>query len=199
MMETGCKEITGGIRPIRPEAERLFGEIRRRIFRLQSGRSLDSMEKVGANTRGQVGASYVSLRTLARGYAPDEEVARLLWGTGRREEQIVACFLWPTDRLTEEGMRQALEQAHGPEIAEYAGTLLVARSGEVERWVEHFLQAEGEGAEALQVAALTAISRNRMERRADSPFTDEYVRGLESRTWASSYVMMTYNRLRLLV
>ena len=108
------------------------------------------------------------------------------------------CLMTPPE-LTEEGMRQALEQAHGPEIAEYAGTLLVARSGEVERWVEHFLQAEGEGAEALQVAALTAISRNRMERRADSPFTDEYVRGLEGRTWASSYVMMTYNRLRLLV
>ena len=198
-METRSKEIAGEIRPIRPEAERLFGEIRRRIFRLQSGRSLDSMEKVGADTRGQIGASYVSLRTLARGYAPSDEVAHLLWGTGRREEQIVACFLWPTEGLTEEKMRQLLGQAYGQEIAEYAGTLLVARSGEVERWVGDFLQAEGEGAEALQVAALTAISRNRMERKADSPFTDEYVRGLEGRRWASSYVMITYNRLRLLV
>ena len=198
-MEIKRKEIAVGIRPIRPEAERLFGEIRRRISRLQSGGSLDSMEKVGADTRGQIGASYVSLRTLARGYAPDEEVACLLCGTERREEQIVACFLWPVEGLTEERMRQLLGQGHSLEIAEYAGTLLVARSGEVERWVGDFLQAEGEGAEALQVAALTAISRNRMERKGDSPFTEEYVRGLEGRCWASSYVVMIYNRLRLLV
>ena len=47
--------------PINKETEQTFKEISRRIFRLQNGRSLDSMENVGADTRGQIGASYLSL------------------------------------------------------------------------------------------------------------------------------------------
>ena len=78
--------------PISKETEQTFKEISRRIFRLQNGRSLDSMENVGADTRGQIGASYLSLKNLATRYPKEQKLAQLLWGTGRREEQIVACF-----------------------------------------------------------------------------------------------------------
>ena len=43
--------------PIDKKVEQLFKEVSRRIFRLQNGRSLDSMERIGADTRGQIGAS----------------------------------------------------------------------------------------------------------------------------------------------
>ena len=46
--------------PIDKKVEQLFKEVSRRIFRLQNGRSLDSMERIGADTRGQIGASYLS-------------------------------------------------------------------------------------------------------------------------------------------
>ena len=51
--------------PIDKKVEQLFKEVSRRIFRLQNGRSLDSMERIGADTRGQIGASYLSLKNLA--------------------------------------------------------------------------------------------------------------------------------------
>ena len=38
--------------PIDKKIEQLFKEVCRRIFRLQNGRSLDSMERIGADTRG---------------------------------------------------------------------------------------------------------------------------------------------------
>ena len=88
--------------PIDKKTEQLFNEVRRRIFRLQNGRSLDSMERIGADTRGQIGASYLSLKNLAGQYQPDLRLAQLLWGTKKREEQIVACFLFPTQELITE-------------------------------------------------------------------------------------------------
>ena len=56
--------------PIDKKTEQLFKEVSRRIFRLQNGRSLDSMERIGADTQGQIGASYLSLKNLAGQYNP---------------------------------------------------------------------------------------------------------------------------------
>ena len=92
--------------PIDKKVEQLFKEVSRRIFRLQNGRSLDSMERIGADTRGQIGASYLSLKNLAGQYQPDLRLAQLLWGTKKREEQIVACFLFPVQELITEKITQ---------------------------------------------------------------------------------------------
>ena len=56
--------------PIDKKTEQLFNEVCRRIFRLQNGRSLDSMERIGADTQGQIGASYLSLKNLAGHTSP---------------------------------------------------------------------------------------------------------------------------------
>ena len=65
--------------PINKEAEATFKGIERRIFRLQSGGTIDSLRTIGADTSGQIGASFVSLKQLASCYAPDETLALLLW------------------------------------------------------------------------------------------------------------------------
>ena len=62
--------------PINKEAEATFKGIERRIFRLQSGGTIDSLRTIGADTSGQIGASFVSLKQLASCYAPDETCAR---------------------------------------------------------------------------------------------------------------------------
>ena len=96
--------------PIDKKTEQIFKEVSRRIFRLQNGRSLDSMERIGADTRGQIGASYLSLKNLAGQYQPDLRLAQLLWGTKKREEQIVACFLFPVQELITEKITTTLLQ-----------------------------------------------------------------------------------------
>lgn len=187
---------TPAFRPINRQREELFQEIRRRILRLQSGKSLDSMERVGADTQGQIGASFLSLRTLARNYAPDYDTALLLWGTGCREEQIVACLLFPPERLSREEIARLLGLCHSLEIAEYFGTWVLSRHSELVAAVGEFLRSD---APALQTAALTAISRNRMEKKAATPFSDDYVRAIDASRFASPYVLIVYNRLRILV
>jgi len=77
------------------DTEEKIKEISRRIRRLQNWGSISSLRHLGMNTRQQVGASFVSLKTLAAQYTPDENVAEALWLTQQREEQILACFLLP--------------------------------------------------------------------------------------------------------
>lgn len=187
---------TPAFRPIRRQEEERFQEIRRRILRLQSGKSLDSMEKVGADTRGQIGASFLSLKTLAKNYPPDHETALLLWGTGKREEQIVACFLFPPEGLAAEEIVRLLGHCHSPEIAEYFGTLVLSKHPDAAGLVDEFLQSESPH---LQIAALTCISRNRIEKKAESAFPDTFVRAIDASRFTSPYVQIVYNRLRILV
>ena len=78
--------------PIDKKVEQLFKEVSRRIFRLQNGRSLDSMERIGADTRGQIGASYLSLKNLAGQYQPDLRLAQLLWGTKNEKNKSLPVF-----------------------------------------------------------------------------------------------------------
>ena len=82
--------------PIDKKVEQLFKEVSRRIFRLQNGRSLDSMERIGADTRGQIGASYLSLKNLAGQYQPDLRLAQLLWETRRTNRCL---FFIPGSRV----------------------------------------------------------------------------------------------------
>lgn len=183
-------------RPIDSHHEQIFKEISHRILRLQNGKSLDSMEKIGANTNGQIGASYLSLKTLAQNYPQDLETALLLWGTGKREEQIVACFLIPSERLIKEKIIQLLDICYSLELAEYFGTLVLSRYAEQVLLVNEFLQSDNAN---QQMAALACISRNRITKKTESPFSDNYIRGINTKQFNSPYVLNAYNRLRILV
>ena len=178
--------------PISKETEQTFKEISRRIFRLQNGRSLDSMENVGADTRGQIGASYLSLKNLATRYPKEQKLAQLLWGTGRREEQIVACFLFPVEDLITEKITQLLQHCHSFEIAEYFGTLVLAKGKDLKSRVDGYLQSDSP---FLQSAALTAIGRNRIDNKLNPVFTDSYIQEIDPNKFIDPHVQMVYNRI----
>ena len=180
--------------PINKESEQLFKEVSRRIFRLQNGRSLDSMERIGADTRGQIGASYLSLKNLAGQYRTDLKLAQLLWGTKKREEQIVACFLFPVQELITEKITQLLEFSYSFEIAEYFGTLVLAQREDIEQLVNEYLHSD---TPFLQAAALTAIGRSRINRKANSPFTDSYIQNVDRNKFTDTHVQKIYERINI--
>ena len=176
--------------PIDKKVEQLFKEVSRRIFRLQNGRSLDSMERIGADTQGQIGASYLSLKNLAGQYQPDLRLAQLLWGTKKREEQIVACFLFPvTEKIT-----QLLQHCYNFEIAEYFGTLVLSKLENVKQMVNEYLNSDHS---YLQVAALTAIGRSRIDRKLNSPFTDSYILNIDRNKFTNTNVQKVYDRVSI--
>lgn len=135
--------------------ETSFQEIRRRIWRLQSGGTIDSLKTIGANTDRQIGASFVSLKQLAGKYTPDESLALLLWNTRQREEQIVACLLFPKE-TNKEKITQLFPDCLNFEIAEYFGSLYLQSHPQLLELSADWLKSENPYQAA---AALTALAK----------------------------------------
>lgn len=138
------------------DTEEKIKEISRRIRRLQNWGSISSLRHLGMNTRQQVGASFVSLKTLAAQYTPDENVAEALWLTQQREEQILACFLLPK-KINKEKITQFMSLCISPEIAEYMGFLVIAEHPDLREIVESWTNSS---VPFLQTAALCAGARH---------------------------------------
>ena len=178
--------------PINKEAEATFKGIERRIFRLQSGGTIDSLRTIGADTSGHIGASFTSLKQLASCYAPDETLALLLWQTCRREEQIMACFLLPTG-TNKEKITQLMDACQSMEIAGYVGSLHLARRPDVAEIAAEWADSE---VPAKQAAALTAAARQLILKKECSLIPKSQFAEMLRRPYADPYVRMLAARYR---
>lgn len=180
------------IRIIDSDLEARFGEIRRRIRRLQSGGTLDSLQHIGASIDGQIGASFVSLRQLARRYLPDEALALLLWNVRRREEQIMACLLLPAEVKKEKIAR--LEETCGSyEIAGYLGSLYLCRRPDLDEIAGSWIES---GRPFLQTAVLTALARYLILHKKDGKIGRAFFQAVLNRPYADPYVRLIAERYR---
>lgn len=169
-----------------------FEEILRRIRRLQSGGTMDSLQEIGADTRHQIGASYVSLKQLAVAYKTDEQLALLLWNTQRREEQIVACFLLP-EATNKEKITQLISSCLNFEIAGYLGSIYLYKypglSGLADEWPDSEIPFQ-------QLAILTAIARHLILYKEDKHISRDYFQLIVNRNYKDKYVQLTAERYR---
>lgn len=170
----------------------LFQEILKRISRLQSGGTIDSLKEIGADTDKQIGASYVSLKQLASTYQPNEALALLLWNVQRREEQIMACLLLPGN-TNKEKITQLTTHCLNFEIAGYLGSLFLYKYSflaEIARvWIESDIPYR-------QIAILTALARHLLIYKEDSQITKEFFVSILQREYKDKYVRLTVDRYR---
>lgn len=170
----------------------LFQEILKRISRLQSGGTIDSLKEIGADTDKQIGASYVSLKQLASNYNPNEALALLLWNVRRREEQIMACLLLP-ENTNKEKITQLPGRCLNYEIAGYLGSLFLYKYSflaEIARdWIESDIPYR-------QIAMLTALARHLIIYKEDSQITKEFFSSILQREFKDKYVRLAVDRYR---
>ena len=76
----------------------LLGELRREM----NGAVVDSMREKGIEYALSYGVSIPTIRALARQYAPDDELARLLYQQQVRELQLAALSIASPESVTEE-------------------------------------------------------------------------------------------------
>ena len=171
----------------------LLDELKRRIHRLQSGGTIDSLLEIGADTRKQIGASFVSLKELASHYEPNETVALLLWGSGRREEQIIASFLFPLS-LNREKIMQLLEESMNMEVAGYLGSVYLFKHPQLLECVVENLPA---GNPFQQAAILSAIAKHRIVYKQDSEISTDCFQEAINREYTDPYVRLVAERYRL--
>lgn len=174
------------------EQEARFQEILRRIQRLQSGGTIDSLRDIGADTERQIGASYLSLKTLATAYAPDETLAWLLWNQQKREEQIVACFLFPAN-MNKEKITQLANSCLNFEIASYLGSLYLHIRPD---FADHAAAWIDSGQAFLQLATLTALARYLILHKTNSKITKAFFQQAVNRTYPDRYVQLAAERYR---
>lgn len=170
-----------------------FDQLSRRIRRLQNGGCIDSLRHLGVDTDKQIGASFLSLKTLASNYTPNEKLAVLLWNTQKREEQIMACFLFP-EGMNKEKFTQLLQKCGKYEIAEYFGSQYLASYPGILSVVTEWLADDNPH---LQVAALTAAARHRILNKTASVITPEFMQKICSRNYEDKYVDMIARRINL--
>ena len=169
-----------------------FQEISRRINRLQSGGTIDSLNAIGANTDHQIGASFVSLKQLANQYSSNESLALLLWNTQKREEQILACMLLP-EEINKEKITQLIQTCLNFEIAGYLGSLYLHKYSQLVDLATHWLDSENP---YQQVAALTALARHRILNKKDSKISEEFFISAIHRNFKDKYVKLLAERYR---
>ncbi len=169
-----------------------LSEIQRRIRRLQNWGCIDSLKNLGADTQNQIGASFVSLKTLAGQYTPDEKIASLLWNTGKREEQIVACFLLPK-KINKEKITQLFSNCRSHEIAEYIGSIYLSAHPELPEIMKNWIASSNP---YFQTAALTAGARHLLLHKSDSLISPAYFKQLTEAEYNDRYTQLVALRYR---
>lgn len=177
---------------LNPQQEKLFLEICNRIRRLQSGGTIDSLHTIGADVKGQVGASYVSLKALAGEYLPDEKMAFSLWRQRKREEQIMGCFLLPVS-TNREKITQCMKNCVSFEIAGYFGSVFLHHHSELAGILTEWIASD---VPFLQVAALSAAARHRILNKNRSFISDNFFKQIVNRKYDDKYVEFVAQRYR---
>ena len=172
--------------------EGLYTEILRRIRRLQSGGTLDSLKAIGADTRNQIGASYVSLKELSTHYEANEPLALLLWDTRKREEQIMACLLLPTT-TNKEKITQLAQTCLNHEIAGYLGSLYLYKHPELPLLASAWCDTEQP---YQQTALLSALARHLLIYKENSKVSETFFQSLIERNYKDKFVQLTVERYR---
>lgn len=177
---------------VNKETEKTFEELLRRIHRLQSGGTLDSLKDIGASTEKQIGASYVSLKQLANSYEPNEQLAWLLWNKQKREEQIIACMLFPPD-MNKEKITQLSKSCLNSEIAGYLGSLYLYKHPELEKVIPEWMDTE---IPFLQLATLTAMARHLIIYKDKSQISKEFFQNIINKNYKDKEVRLAAERYR---
>lgn len=116
----------------------LLGELRREM----NGAVVDSMREKGIEYALSYGVSIPTIRSLARQYAPDDELARLLYQQQVRELQLAALSIASPESVTTEELAFWAKAVTTVEMAENVATVLIARSSVAEEAVREWLISE---------------------------------------------------------
>lgn len=116
----------------------LLGELRREM----NGAVVDSMREKGIEYALSYGVSIPTMRALARQYAPDDELARLLYQQQVRELQLAALSIAVPGNVTIDELPFWAKAVTTVEMAENVATVLIARTKIAKEAVGEWLAAD---------------------------------------------------------
>lgn len=175
------------------EQDELLKKIRTRIWRLQSGGTLDSIAAIGMDPGKQIGAGFLSLRTLAAGYEKDDKIATILWNSGQREEQIVACFLFSIE-LNKEKIIQLLSRVKSQEVIEYFGSVYLSTHPLLPQLLQDWSNSEES---TFVLAIMTGAAKHRQIYKTEAKIDESVFVNLVTKHYDDRYIELVANRYRI--
>ncbi len=103
-------------------------QLKRRFFAMRNGVIADCMRKAGAPYRIVFGLTLPQLTEIARDFAGDAEMARILWhNTSTRESVLIAPMIMPADEMTVDEAREWIRTAASAEAIDVLCLKLLRR------------------------------------------------------------------------
>ncbi|MDL2231609.1 hypothetical protein LJB85_02590 [Porphyromonadaceae bacterium OttesenSCG-928-L07] len=172
------------------ETEKKLNEITKKISALQNWGYDESVKNLHIDQKKYNGAGFIDLKRLANNYQPDLNMASILWNTQKREEQIVACFLLPTD-TNKEKITQLASLCSTYEVAEYLGAIHIAKRTDLPEIISLWKNTT----DALQqTALLTAVARHLITQQEAPLITTEEFQQLLNQKYEDKYVQLIIKR-----
>lgn len=128
--------------PINPGQQNDFDDILNQINLHKNGPVSQSMSDAGLKYKVNFGVSIVDLRKIARPYAPNDTLAKLLWHKGWRETYILASLIAGADTIDVHTLNIWMNNIPNTEIAEQLGNNLLAYRNNGEELQNHIVSED---------------------------------------------------------
>ena len=128
---------------------------------------------------------------IQNNYTPYEGDSSFLKGTTEKTQKLwdEVLELYKKEKESKGGVLDIDTKTVSTVAAHDAGYI----DKDLEEIVDEFLES---GVPYLQVAALTAIARNRIEKKLNTPFSANYIQNIASKIGTDKYVRLIFERLR---
>ncbi|GHU88527.1 peptidase [Bacteroidia bacterium] len=117
-----------------------ISQIRKKIFLARDGVSADSLRKKGIHYKMIYGVPVVTLRKIARDYAPDYELANILWKEDNRELKILATLIQEPELF--ETANEWVSDIHNLELAEQSVMNLFCKLSDASHLAKDWIQSK---------------------------------------------------------
>lgn len=106
----------------------MIKEIKKEFFAFRNGIVADALRKAGMPYKVIFGLQVPQLAQIARAYEPSTELADQLWeDKDVRESRLLAAYLFPIDRISEEKAIELMRSVQTPEESDMLAFRLLKR------------------------------------------------------------------------
>ena len=113
--------------------------LKQKLRRHVNGVAAESMSRQGLNYKENWGVSVMTLRDVARQFAPDHEFACYLYGLPQRELRLAACMIADPKQVTDDQLDFWGEGVDNVEVAENLAFYMLSETQLVEPLAERWL------------------------------------------------------------
>lgn len=126
-------------------------EINKRIFNMRDGALLEMQQEYGAKYKKSLGVPMFALKEIGKDYTRNNELARMFWEHGGREQLIMASILSDAETISREYLEEQFSQMNTPELWEQLTLNLLRFLPEADTYIATWLDSAEQNFQILAI------------------------------------------------